>query len=157
MKMLVSMLLTLGIILFASQYMMKNMGGIPGLTNTPSSGTPKGLKDLGNAVLDKDVTVYQWTDSDGVTHYGGTPPTGQGQYEKKTIHSNTNIMQAQKQVEAKEEPVQKSRVAHIDSVYSPEGIKDLTGDTKDLKDQMNQRTADQEKLWNENMNPSAKK
>jgi len=157
MKMLVSMLFTLGIILFASQYMMKNMGGIPGFNNAPSSGAAEGLKDLGNAVLDKDVTVYQWTDSDGVTHYGGTPPTGQGQYEKKTIHSNTNVMQAQKQVEAKEEPVQRSRVARIGSVYSPEGIKGLMDDTKGLKDQMNQRAADQEKLLNEIMNPSAKK
>lgn len=157
MKMLISMLFTLGIILFASQYMLKNMGGIPGFISTPAGDATGGIKDLGNAVLDKDVTVYQWTDSAGVTHYGGTPPTGQGQYEKKMIHSNTNVMQAHKIAKDEEEPVQKSRVARIGSVYSPEGVKDLMDDAKGLQDQMNQRTADQEKLLNDIMNPTKKK
>jgi len=157
MKMLISMLFTLGIILFASQYMLKNMGGIPGFSSTPSDNVTEGIKDLGNAVLDKDVTVYQWTDSAGVTHYGGTPPTGQGQYEKKTIHSNTNVMQAHKIAEEEEETVQQPRVASVGSVYSPEGVKDLMDDTKGLQEQMNQRMADQEKLLNDIMNPSGKK
>jgi len=161
MKMLISMLLTAGIILFSAQYMLKNMGGIPGMNNIPGMGSAenaaKGIGELGNAVLDKEVTVYQWTDSAGVKHYGGTPPTGQGQYEKKTIHSNTNIMQAQRQVEAEEEPVQRSRVARIGSVYSPEGVKGLMDDAKGLQEQMNQRGAEQEKLLNEIMNPSSKK
>jgi Domain of unknown function (DUF4124) len=156
MKMLISMLFTLGIILFASQYMLKNMGGIPGFNNDSSGGPTEGLKDLGNAVLDKDVTVYQWTDSAGVTHYGGTPPTGQGQYEKKMIHSNTNVMQAHKIAEEEEEPEQRARVARVGSLYSPEGVKDLMGDAKGLQDQLNQRTADQEKLLNDIMNPSGK-
>ena len=157
MKMLISMLFTLGIILFASQYMLKNMGGIPGFNGAPTGDASEGLKDLGNAVLDKDVTVYQWTDSAGVTHYGGTPPSGQGQYEKKTIHSNTNVMQAQKIAEEEEEPAQQGRVARIGSLYSPSGVKGLIDDTKGLQDQINQRTADQEKLLNNIMNPSGKK
>jgi len=157
MKMLISMLITLGIILFASQYMLKNMGGIPGFNNGATSDVTEGIKDMGNAVLDKDVTVYQWTDSAGVTHYGGTPPAGQGQYEKKTIHSNTNVMQAQKIAEEEEEKIQRPRVATVGSVYSPEGVKDLMDDTKGLQEQMNQRTADQEKLLNDIMNPSGKK
>jgi len=157
MKMLISMLFTLGIILFASQYMLKDMGGIPGFNNSSTGDATGGIKDLGNAVLEKDVTVYQWTDSAGVTHYGGTPPAGQGQYEKKTIHSNTNVMQAQKIAEEEEEKVQRPRVASVGSVYSPAGVKDLMDDTKGLQEQMNQRAADQEKLLNDIMNPSGKK
>jgi len=157
MKMLISMLFTLGIILFASQYMLKDMGGIPGFNNSPTGEVTEGIKDLGNVVLDKDVTVYQWTDSAGVTHYGGTPPTGQGQYEKKTIHSNTNVMQAHKIAEEEEKEVQRPRVASVGSLYSPSGVKDLMDDTKGLQEQMNQRAADQEKILNDIMNPSGKK
>ena len=157
MKMLISMLLTLGIILFASQYMLKGSGGIADFMNIdPTDTAPEGIKDLGNAVLDEDVTIYQWTDSAGVTHYGGTPPTGQGQYETKMIHSNTNVVQAHKIAEEEEEPVQQGRVARVGSVYSPEGVKNLMDDAKGLQDQLNQRSADQEKLLNDIMNPSGK-
>jgi len=157
MKMLISMLFTLGIILFSSQYMLKNMGGIPGFNSSPTGDVTEGIKDLGNAVLEKDVTVYQWTDSAGVTHYGGTPPSGQGQYETKTIHSNANVMQAHKITEEEEKPEQRPRVASVGSLYSPEGVKGLMDDAKGLQDQMNQRQADQEKLLNDIMNPSSKK
>ena len=158
MKMLISMLLTLGIILIGTQYMLKGTEGITSFINIDSSDKKSGgIKDLGNAVLEKDVTVYQWTDSSGVTHYGGTPPSGQGQYEKKTIHSNTNIMQAHKVAEEEEEPEQRARVARVGSVYSPEGVKNLMDDAKGLQDQLNQRNADQEKMLNDIMNPSGKK
>jgi len=158
MKMLISMVLTMGIILFASQYLLN--GGTAGfMPFGAGSGddTPKGIEDIGNAILDKDVTVYQWKDAQGVTHYGGTPPTGQGAYSKKEIRANTNIVQAHKTVEEEEEPVQRSRMAKVGSVYSPEGIKDLMDDTTDLKDTLNQRAADQEKLMESILNPSAKK
>lgn len=36
MKMLISMVLTLGVVLFASQYMLKGMGGFPVLAVHPS-------------------------------------------------------------------------------------------------------------------------
>jgi len=161
MKMLISMVLTLGIILFASQYMLN--GGAGGImffgTGSGSGDAPKGIEDLGNAILDEDVTVYQWTDAQGVTHYGGTPPTGQGEYAKKEIRANTNVVQAHKiaEEEEEEEPEQRSRMAKVGSVYSPEGIKDLMDDTTNLKDELNQRAADQEKLMESILNPSAKK
>ena len=157
MKMLISMVLTMGIILFASQYMLNGGAGGIMIFGTGTGDTPKGIEDLGNAVLDEDVTVYQWTDAQGVTHYGGTPPTGQGEYAKKEIRANTNVVQAHKIVEEEEEPEQRSRMAKVGSLYSPEGIKDLMDDTSNLKDELNQRAAEQEKLMESIMNPSGKK
>ncbi len=151
MKMLISMVLTLGIILFASQYMLGGMGNIPGFSGSGSD-AKKGLGELGNAVLEKDVTVYQWTDDQGVTHFGSAPPTGQGEYEKKEISANTNVMQALKPTdEEEEEPEQGPRIAKVGSVYSPEGVKDLMDNTKDLQKQLNERMAEQEKMMNDIM------
>jgi len=158
MKMLISMVLTLGIILFASQYMLKGMGGIPGFGGGTTDDSASGLGELGNAVMEKDVTVYQWKDANGVTHFGGTPPTGQGNYETKQIHANTNLMQAHKSAAEEEESKPSGpRVAKVGSVYSPEGVKDLIDDTKGLKEQMDQRAAEQEKLMESIMNPGGKK
>lgn len=151
MKMLISMVLTLGIILFASRFMMGDMMDIPGLTGAAND-AEKGLGELGNAVVKEDVTVYQWTDAEGVTHFGGTPPTGQGAYEKKEIRASTNVLQAQKLAEEEpEEPRNKSQIAKIGSVYTPEGVKDLVTDTKDLQKQLNERVAEQDKILNDIM------
>jgi len=158
MKMLIGMLLTAGVILFSSQYMLKNMGGIPGFNMGGASGeATKGLEELGNAVIQKDVTVYQWTDSSGVTHYGGTPPTGQGQYEKKMIHANTNVMDAHKIAEEEETPKEQSRMARVGSLYSPEGVKGLMDDATGLQEQLNQRMEEQQKLLDSIAPPSSKK
>jgi hypothetical protein len=157
MKMLISMVLTLGIVLFASQYMLKGMGGIPGLGGS-SDLDSGGLNNLGNALQDEDVTVYQWTDEQGVTHYGSTPPTGQGSYEVKQIQANANLMQAHKpQAEEEEVDTQGPSVAKVGSLYTPEGVKGLMDDASKLQEQMNQRAADQEKMMQDLMNPPTKK
>ncbi len=148
MKMLVSMVLTMGILLFGAHYAMK--GGIPGIPGLPGAGSnngPKGLSQMGNPTVDEDVTVYTWTDEQGVTHFGSTPPTNQGAYEKKEILANTNVVQALKPGEEEEEkPAQGGKVAHISKVYSPEGVKDLMQETSDLQQQLNERMAEQDKM-----------
>ncbi len=157
MKMLISMVLTLGVVLFASQYMLKGMGGIPGFGGT-SEPASSGLNNLGNALRDEDVTVYQWTDAQGVTHYGSTPPTGQGSYQVKQIQANANLMQAHKP-QAEEEAVdtQGPKVAKVGSLYTPEGVKGMMDDASKLQEQLNQRTEEQEKMMQELMHPASKK
>ena len=151
MKMLISMVLTLGVILFASRFMMGEMMDIPGLSGVAKD-AEKGLGELGNAVVKDDVTVYQWTDANGVTHFGGTPPTGQGAYEKKEIRASTNVLQSQKLAEEEpEEPNNKSQIAKVGNLYTPEGVKDLVSDTKDLQQQLNERMAEQDKILNDIM------
>jgi len=157
MKMLISMVLALGVMLFASQYMLKGMGGIPGFGGSSESAS-SGLNNLGNALRDEDVTVYQWTDAQGVTHYGSTPPTGQGSYEVKQIQANANLMQAHKLPVAEEEPdTQGAKVARVGSLYTPEGIKGMMDDASQLQEQMNQRAEEQEKMLQDILNPPSKK
>ncbi|HEY9202409.1 MAG TPA: DUF4124 domain-containing protein [Gammaproteobacteria bacterium] len=157
MKMLISMVLTLGIVLFASQYMLKGMGGIPGFGGASESAS-SGLNNLGNALRDEDVTVYQWTDAQGVTHYGSTPPTGQGSYEVKLIQANANLMQAHKSpAEEEEADTQRPKVAKVGTLYTPEGVKGMMDDASDLQEQMNKRVEEQEKMMQDLMHPASKK
>lgn len=146
-KLLLKAGFTLGIMFLGYRFLLPNMGDIiPGMPGT-TGGAAQGISELGNAVVEKDVTVYQWKDEHGVTHYGGTPPTGQGSYDKKEIRANTNVVQATKQTEEEDKPeTQGSRIAKVGSIYSPEGVKNLMDDTKDLQKQMNDRTAEQDKL-----------
>lgn len=151
MKFLVKLLLkagvALGVLFVAYRFFLPGMGGfqLPGMGDKAATG----IKDLGNAVVEKDVTVYQWTDEQGVTHFGGTPPTGQGSYEKKEIRANTNVMQAMKQAEEEEAPEERSRIARIGKAYTPEGVKDLMQDAKDVQKQMEDRAAEQQKILDE--------
>ncbi len=153
-KLLLKAGFTLGVMFFGYKYVLTgNFGGIqiPGMDKL-TAGAEKGLKGVGNATLDKDVVVYQWVDDKGVTHFGGTPPTGQGSYEKKSIKSNTNIMNA---VSAPEKEEKKrtlgSRISRVGSLYTPGGAKNAIDEAKEATEGMSDQMADQEKALNEIM------
>ena len=150
-KLLLKAGITLGVMFIGYKYILTGGIGfqIPGMQGAASK-AEKGLSELGNAVVDKEVTVYQWVDAQGQTHYGSTPPTGQGNYEKKAIHTSTNVMNAQKIAEEEEqEETQKSRVSKVGSVYSPEGVKDLMEDAKNTSKLLEERAAEQKKMLEE--------
>lgn len=158
-KLLLKAGVTLGVMFIGYKFILGGMSGmsLPGLSDLEDA-VPDGLGELGNAVIEKDVTVYQWTDSQGVTHFGGTPPTGQGAYESKVISANTNLMKAQKVAEIEEEEKPKgSRITRVGSVYSPEGVKDVVDDAKDLQKMMDDRMEQQEELLNNIKGNSEKK
>ncbi|VAW56702.1 hypothetical protein MNBD_GAMMA07-887 [hydrothermal vent metagenome] len=148
-KLLLKAGFTLGVMFFGYKYLLTgNMGSlsIPGLSGVTES-AQKGVTGLGNAVLDKDVTVYQWVDDKGVTHFGGTPPTGQGEYTTKSIQANTNVLNAlKKQEQAEEKKTKGSRVSRLGNLYSPEGIKNLMDDTKQTSEKMSEQMAQQDKM-----------
>ncbi len=151
-KLLLKAGITLGVMFIGYKYIL--MGGegfqIPGMGNVTST-AQKGITGLGNAVVDKEVTVYQWVDAQGTTHYGSTPPTGQGNYETKAIHTSTNLMSAHKSAEKEEEEESpyKSRISRVGSVYSPEGVKKLMEDAKNTSKLLEERAAEQERMLNE--------
>jgi len=150
-KLLLKAGITLGVMFIGYKYILTGGIGfeIPGMQGVGSK-AEKGLSELGNAVVDKEVTVYQWVDAQGQTHYGSTPPTGQGNYEKKAIHTSANVMSAHKIAEEEEEEeTQKSRFSRVGKVYSPEGVKDLMEEAKDTSKLLEERAAEQEKLLNE--------
>ncbi len=150
MKMLISMIITMGILIFGARFMLTGSDGVMDMFSKQSD-SPQGIGELGNAVVKQDVTIYQWTDAEGVTHYGGTPPTNQGAYEKKEIRANTNVVQAYKGQEEDADDAAGPRIAKVGNPYSPEGIKDMINSSKDLQKQLNERTAEQEKMLQDMM------
>jgi len=149
---------TIGVMVIGYKFILPAMVGtggfqMPGI----ASDAADGLGELSNSVSQKDVTVYQWVDDKGVTHYGGVPPKGPGSYEEKTIYANTNLMQAQKAREEEKKQEQRSRTAKIGSIYTPGGIKDTIDSAKDLQSQANERGAEQQKILDEIMGKSSAK
>jgi len=149
-KLLLKAGFTLGIMFFGYKYLLTGyMGGgdvtLPGTADMTGSAS-KGIKSLGNAVSDKDVTVYQWVDDKGVTHFGGSPPTGQGEYIKRSIQANTNVINAVKP--RKKEPKiasSRSRSSRVGQLYSKGGIKNLMDNTKETSQQMSDQITQQDK------------
>lgn len=153
-KLLLKAGITLGVMFIGYKYILT--GGtdgfqLPGMSSVTEK-MSEGVSGLENAVVEEDVTVYQWVDDKGVTHFGGTPPTGQGTYDKKEIRTNTNLLNAYKAPEVEDKkPSQRSRVSSVGSVYSPEGVKNLMDDAKGVSDQMSDRAADQQKMLDDLM------
>lgn len=145
-KLLLKAGVTLGVLFIAYRFLLPGMGGfqMPGF---PEKGV-KGMGEIGEPLVEKDITVYQWKDKDGVTHFGGTPPTGQGTYEKKEILANTNVMQALTSQEEEEEETSSQKVTRVGSPYSADGVKKLMDDAKGLQDQMNERKTATDELLN---------
>ncbi len=158
-KLLLKAGITLGVMFIGYKYILTGGDGgfqIPGISDMVGK-APEGISEIGNAVIEKDVTVYQWVDDKGITHYGSTPPVGQGAYKKKEIRANTNLLNAYKAPEKEEqETTQKSRVSRIGNPYSPEGVKDLMGNAKDTSQQMNDRAEEQQKMLDEIMGKKTK-
>ncbi|RDH82515.1 MAG: hypothetical protein DIZ80_09520 [endosymbiont of Galathealinum brachiosum] len=149
-KLLLKAGVTLGVMFFGYQYILGGGGvlKIPDISSITDSAS-KGVSDMGNAVVEKDVTVYQWKDEKGITHFGANPPIGQGTYEKKEIHANTNLLNAYKSPEEKEKTEQKSQVTRIGNIYSPDGAKKLMDDVKNTTSKANEQTEAQQKMLND--------
>jgi len=139
---------TLAIMFFGYKYLLTGyMGGSP-LPSVPglSDNAPKGIKGLGNATSNEEVTIYQWVDDKGVTHFGSNPPTGQGEYTKKAIRPNTNVLNAVKvRKEAPKATSSHSRVSRVGQLYSAGGIKNLMDNTKETSQQMSDQITGQDK------------
>lgn len=150
-KLLLKAGITLGVMFIGYKYILTGGFQMPGMPDITDS-AQKGVSGIGNAIVQKDVTVYQWIDSNGQTHYGSTPPTGQGEYSKKEIKANTNLMNAFKTPQKEEEEkMSRSRVSTVGSIYSPGGMKNMMDSTKDASQGMSERMAAQEKMLNELM------
>lgn len=145
-KLLLKAGVTLGVMYIGYSYMLN--GGF-GDMQLPGQATDviKGVKGLGNAVMDKDVTVYKWVDAEGVTHFGGSAPTGQGGYQTKVISANTNVLHLQKKAAEQEEKTGlRSQITRVGKAYSPEGVKGTIDDAKNIQKLMDDRMLQQKKL-----------
>ena len=100
----------------------------------------------------KSDTVYKWRDENGVWQYTSTPPAG-GEAEKMVINRDQNIIAAVKSPQAEPETTLKSGeepsgVGNEDTpaLYSPEGIKSVMDQAKQVQQQMNERASQEKKI-----------
>jgi hypothetical protein len=98
------------------------------------------------AVTDKKVEVYTWVDENGIKQFSNTPPPEGGDSEKMVLSPNTNIMDPVNIPEEEVEVASRPRVYNLGNPYTPGGMKDVVDNTKDIKETMGQRQADQEKM-----------
>lgn len=147
MKMVFSMLLSVVIIAAVYGYFMKG-GDILGVLGQKQSAPVKKMGSMTNVVTDKQVTVYQWVDEQGVTQFSSTPPVGHVKVETLNLKPDTNVMKATAVPEEEEKPASGPVVTSLgdSTVYSPDGVKELMQNTKDVQDMMNQRMSEQQEF-----------
>ncbi len=151
-KILIKMIVLVGVLLAVPYYMMG--GAVPGFLSGFFSGSsapaPKGVSGIGNAVTDKEVTVYQWVDEKGGKHFSNTPPPNQ-QVKALHLRPDTNLVKA---VEAPAEkkpsrPKVTSIGSKLSNPYTPGGAKKLMDDAKNVQELLNQRFEKQQELINQ--------
>lgn len=150
-KIFIKMIALVGVLLAVPYYMMG--GAVPDFLSGFSGSsvpTPTGVSGIGNAVTDKDVTVYQWVDEKGVKHYSNTPPAGQ-QAETLHLRSDTNLIKAIEPPAEKKpsRPKVTSIGGGMTNPYSPGGAKKLMDDAKNVQELLNQRFERQQEILNQ--------
>ena len=110
---------------------------------------PKNVKAV---VTDQKVEVYRWKDEQGVMQFSNTPPLEGGEYEIVVLSPDTNVIDAIKIPE--KEPAEESepKIFSVGSPYSPDGMKDMIDGSEDVKESLNQRQLDQEKILQDILN-----
>lgn len=108
---------------------------------------PKNVKTV---VTDKRVEVHTWVDENGIKQFSSTPPPDGGTTEKIVLKPNTNIMDPIKVPEAEEEVMaSKPKVYSVGNPYTPGGMKDMIGNSKDIKESMGQQQVERENMMQE--------
>lgn len=149
-RLILKMLLPLAIIGGGYAYLMGGgiMGGgdILGFLK-PAEDKPKGIEGLGNAVTDKNVTVYQWVDEHGQKHFSSTPPATNSPVKTVQLSPDTNVVKGFKAPEEEEkEEKRRPQVTSIGKLYTPEGVKDVVQDAQDVSNMLNERMAQQQEM-----------
>ncbi len=91
-------------------------------------------------------TVYKWVDENGVTQYSSEPPPEQAKAEVMTLDPNTNVIQGLELKEEENTENANPKVAVPDgNIYSPENIKKIMDDTKNVQNLLDDRFKNQQK------------
>ena len=124
--------------------------GFSGFGPGGSSGKPAKLPtNVKAAVTDKRVEVYTWVDGNGIKQFSNTPPPEGGESEKIVLQPNTNVIKAMKVPAQEKEVAAAPKVYSVGNPYTPGGMKEVIDNSKDLKETIGQRQAEQEKMMQE--------
>jgi uncharacterized protein DUF4124 len=102
----------------------------------------------------KETYLYKWRDEKGVMHYTSEKPSGNIQnLESIKISNDTNVVPAAPNNKANTENINQPQLPSTDmpkNVYSPEGIKHLFEQAKNIQNLTNEQFNQQERVVNEN-------
>jgi len=167
-KLFFKLVIVVTVMLTVPYYFLGGSLPLPGFLQGMFSEDKKSLSAT-SVRTDRDVTVYKWVDENGRTHFGEKPPVGEVA-ETMELKTNTNVMKAVKVPEPEQEEdgfggtvisLGKSSASKSDSEdedeasdgglenpYSPEGIKNLIDNAKNVSKMMNQRQKQQQNVIN---------
>ena len=108
----------------------------------------KAPKNLTNVTTDQKVKVYKWRDENGIMQFTNTPPPEAQNVETVELAPNTNIMKAVEVPEEEPETTTTSgpKVMATGNPYTPGGMKDMVDTTSAIKESMNERQLEQQKM-----------
>ena len=109
--------------------------------------TAKAPKNLSNVVTNEKVQVYRWSDENGVMQFSNTPPPTGTNAEQIVLDPNSNLLQAVKIPEKKEEPKQVAKTESTNP-YSVKGMKKVMDDARGVEKMLQQRHEEQQKMMN---------
>jgi hypothetical protein len=104
---------------------------------------PKNIKKV---VTDERVEVYKWEDEYGVMQFSNKPPFEGGDSEMIVLTPDINVIDAIKIPEKEQEEAARPGVISLGSPYSPDGMKKMIDDSKEVTETLDQRQAEQEKV-----------
>ena len=103
-----------------------------------------------------EISLYKWRDEKGVIHYTSEKPTSEvKKLETIKIDNQTNVMPAVSDAERGESPssvqtTQQSTPLIPENLYSPEGVKQLIDQAKDVQNLVNEHYDQQQEIINNN-------
>lgn len=107
-------------------------------------------QNVGDSLGAQSRTFYKWQDASGAWHYGEAPPSDARALEAISLKLTDNVVpsfQAPAPIESEEEEPETApstdQAIPIESPYSPDQIKKLFEDAKQLQETLNQRQLDQ--------------
>ena len=149
---IISLLLSLVVFMVLPFFMFGEDGGplLKGGVKVPEFSNPMDALEKANPLnsSSEKVQVYKWQDANGVWQFSSQPPAGQASVETIELSPNTNVM-APTPVAAESDPAPTGpRVSVLGgaSPYSPDGVKQLVDQAKNVQEMLDERQKMQEQL-----------
>lgn len=96
-------------------------------------------------------SIYEWKDAEGNLQFSNSPPAEGIEYTVREYDPNTNVIQSielpAEETEASTEPQTNQKIISSEDpsdVYSPEGVKKLIDDAKNIENILNDRLKKQQ-------------
>lgn len=147
-KLIIKCIIMAALFMGVSQYFVYITTGKTPFDNFNIPNFSLNKQSISNFASDGKQTVYKWVDEKGVTQYSAQAPSADQQVKTLEIDPNMNIVQGlQMPEDEKEEESSKPEISMpTGPIYSPESIKKLVDDAKNIEKLLQDRMDKQEKI-----------